>query len=185
MIFEESLEGKTVRTGDIIATADGGEGSFSGAVFKLIGVMIPGRPDHIALYLGPDGICIEAGPKDVSLFRFLGGKWEAHRMERQRGIVDKLHGVGSLIPNAAPASFDEGAARETVRTFLLEQAGKPYNWDFLNPDQEEAFYCSQLAYAAYKRIGVNLNTPPPRNLHPLLPRPIVTPEEVWNSVPHI
>jgi hypothetical protein len=182
MIFEESLEGRPVRSGDIIATVDGGEGSFSGALFKLLGVMIPGKPDHIVLYLGPDGICIEAGPKDVNLFRFFDGKWDAHRMERQRGIVDKLYGVGSLVPKTAAGTFAEDAARRTVRAFLLEQAGKPYNWDFLDPDQEEAYYCSQLAYAAYWCVGVNLNVSAEGSLHPKFLNRIVTPGEVWNSV---
>lgn len=35
----------------------------------------------------------------------------------------------------------------------------PYNYNFFNPDREDAFYCSQLVYMAYKKqCNVNLNT---------------------------
>jgi hypothetical protein len=182
MIYSEILEGKSISSGDIIATVDGGEGSFYGALFKLIGAIIPGKPDHIIMYLGPDGICVEAGPKGVNLFGFFDGRWDAEQMRLQRGILDKLYGVGSLMEGRITDPLEEEAARSVIRSFLLNQIGKPYNWNFLDPDQKDSFYCSQLAYVAYKRIGINLDTISGPSLHPMIPNKIVTPEEVWKAV---
>jgi uncharacterized protein YycO len=35
---------------------------------------------------------------------------------------------------------------------------KPYNINYLDSQTEDAFYCSQLAYQAYLRHGIDLNT---------------------------
>jgi len=184
MIFQEVLEGKDIRTGDIIATVDGGA-SLYGFLFKIIGVLIPGKPDHIVLYVGPDGLCMEAGPKGVNTFNVPGGRWNAEEMLGQRGIVDRLYGVGSLLKGRVTDTTVEDAAREAVRSFLLDQVGKPYNWDFFDPDREDAFYCSQLAYAAYKRVGINVNVIESGLLHPLFLERIVTPEEVWKATGNV
>lgn len=175
-VFEERLESHPVRTGDLIATVDGGA-SFYGMLFKVIGELIPGRPDHLALYLGPDGICAEAGPRGVILFRFFDGHWDAARMLGQRGVADTFFGVRPL----PLARAHERAMRSAARNFVLDQLGKPYNLNFSDPDREDAFYCSQLACAACKAAGIHLNIDEGKNLHPLLPQRIVTPEEVWKA----
>ena len=179
-VFEETLEGLTVRTGDIIGTVDG-NASLYGLLFKIIGEIVPGRPDHIAIYLGPDGICVEAAPRGVNLFRFFGGRWDTKRMQGQRDVVDSLYGVGSLLQGRFPNPKQEEDARETVRSFVLDQIGKRYNMNFLDVDSEEDFYCSQLAYAAYKRVGLDMNVAAAGSLHPKFLNRIVTPEEVWNA----
>ena len=179
MVCHELLEGRLIRTGDLIGTVDGGA-SLYGFLFRVIGVLIPGKPDHIAIYLGPDGICAEAGPMGVNLFRFPGGKWNAALMRGQREIIDTLFGVCSPI-DGRPDDAAE-AAREAVRSFVLDQLGKPYNWNFGDPYREDKFYCSQLAYAAYQSAGIILRTPADARPHPVLPETIITPEEVWKAV---
>lgn len=181
MIFSERLEGKTIRTGDIIATVDGG-GSIYGALFHLIGEIVPGKPDHMALYLGPDGICVEAAPKGVNLFRFFRGRWDAERMQRQRGVVDKLYGLGDAVGGRLDDPGKSDAVREAVRAFVLDQVGKPYNMNFLEPEQDLAFYCSQLVFAAYKKVGIDLHSACTPALHPLLPAKVITPEEIWRGL---
>jgi uncharacterized protein YycO len=61
--------------------------------------------------------------------------------------------------------------------------GKRYNLNFLNAETDEAFYCSQLVYKAYQRVGINLNTGlamenlPGTNL-------IIYPQEIWSGCVH-
>ena len=179
-VFKETLEGKKISTGDIIATVDG-EASFYGLFSKIIGELIPGRPDHIVIYLGPVGICIEAAPKGVDLFRFFGERWDAQRMKERRGMVDTLFGIGNILRGRYPDPIKEEKVQETVRTFALDQVGKRYNMNFLDVDGENSFYCSQLAYAAYKRVGINLNVTGGGGFHPKFLSRIITPEEVWKA----
>jgi len=179
-IFEELLDGRPVSTGDLIGTVDGGA-SLNGMLFKVIGELIPGKPDHIAIYLGPHGICAEAAPKGVHLFRFFKGRWDSDRMEGQRGIVDKLYGIRSCLREGLSSQKGENAARAVVRDYVLAQMGKPYNLNFAATDQEKAFYCSQLAWAAYRQAGVDLWPKPGAKRHPLLPKGVITPEDVWRA----
>jgi hypothetical protein len=52
--------------------------------------------------------------------------------------------------------------------------------DFFDTETEEAFYCSQLAYRAYIRHGINLNSD---YCIPLIPesKKIVFPVDIWDS----
>ena len=181
MVFEEMLEGTVIRTGDIIATVDGGA-SIYGALFRLIGEIVTGKPDHLVLYLGPDGICVEAAPRGVNLFRFFGGRWDSRRMQGQRGVVDKLYGTGDAVGGRLDDPGKSDAVREAVRAFVLDQVGKPYNMNFLEPEQEHVFYCSQLVWAAFHKAGVDLHPKFTAWLHSLLPHRVITPEEVWRAI---
>ena len=43
--------------------------------------------------------------------------------------------------------------------WCLNQEGKPYNWDFFNIERRDAFYCSQLVWAAFRDLhGVDIST---------------------------
>ena len=53
---------------------------------------------------------------------------------------------------------EENEIRVGVAAYCLSQLGKPYNLNFLDPEREDAFYCSQLAYKAYQPWHINLNT---------------------------
>ena len=61
MIHTYQIEGITLQTGDIICTMNGKPDILPGEFWRLVGRLVPGDVDHIAIYLGPDGRCIEAG----------------------------------------------------------------------------------------------------------------------------
>lgn len=176
------LEGHLLKTGDIICTADGEGGSIVGKFWWLIGRLIPGDCDHVAVYVGPGGRCIEAGATGrVVAFNLPATTWDASKMTIERGpLLDLFKGVVSPLSagNLPPAC--EEAKRKMVAAYCERQIGKPYNLNFLNSATEKAFYCSQLAYKAYKKVGINLNTNTGVSNIPGT-EAIVFPEEIWNS----
>jgi hypothetical protein len=181
------IDGLAIKTGDILCTTDGGSGVPAGQVWRLIGRLIPGVIDHVAIYVGPEGRCVEAAAKlKVVTFKVRENHWDAERMKRQRGpIIDKLHGVASPLHGKALSAKEEESARTTVATYCLRQAelAKPYNLDFPNSTTEDAFYCSQLAYQAYLMVGIDLNTG--RGV-PNIPGTagIIFPQEIWAGCWH-
>jgi hypothetical protein len=139
--------------------------------------------DHVAVYLGPNGRCSEAGARGVVTFN-IHGDWEAEHMMAQRGhLVDTLYGVAYPLAGRGLSPELEEQVREDIAAFCLAQVGKPYNLNFLNAETDESFYCSQLVYKAYQRVGVNLNTGlaieglPGTNL-------IIYPQEIWEGSIH-
>ena len=74
-------------------------------------------------------------------------------------------------------------ARSLVAQYCLAQLGKPYNLNFLNAETEQSFYCSQLAYKAYKQIGIDLNTGLAMEQLPGT-NEIIYPQEIWNGFNH-
>ncbi len=51
------------------------------------------------------------------------------------------------------------AQDSTAANWCYKQLGKPYNWNYWDIDNRNAFYCSQLVYAAFKdNFNINLNT---------------------------
>ena len=73
--------------------------------------------------------------------------------------------------------------RTAVASYALAQVGKPYNLNFLNPETEDSFYCSQLAYKAYQSIGIDLNTGLAMEQLPGTNQ-IVYPQEIWDGFSH-
>lgn len=67
MIYTCEIHGLTVQTGDLIYTTHCGEGLVSRQFWFLVGTLIPSIVDHISIYVGPGGRCVEAGAKPVSL----------------------------------------------------------------------------------------------------------------------
>jgi hypothetical protein len=55
--------------------------------------------------------------------------------------------------------------------------------NFLNPEREDAFYCSQLAYKAYQQVGIDLNTGLAMEQLPGT-NGIIYPQEIWNGFSH-
>jgi hypothetical protein len=178
------LQGLTLRTGDLICTANGDDTPVAGQFWRIIGLFVPGEVDHIIIYLGPEGRCIEAGPRGVNVFDLPGQTWDAVDLVSLRGpIFDTLIGASYPIGEMDWPEEKEIEVREAVRTYCLAQVGKPYNVNYFNPHTEEAFYCSQLAYLAYLPHGINLNTelgvpdlPPTRS--------IIYPQEIWSGFSH-
>lgn len=65
----------------------------------------------------------------------------------------RYNAVYGLEVNKASTDQNESAA-----SYAYEHIGNPYNWNFLNPDTTNSFYCSQLVYQSYKQTsGINLN----------------------------
>jgi len=184
MVHTFTIEGLPVQTGDILCTHDGKPDILPGEFWRLIGRLVPGDIDHVLIYLGPGGRCIEAGARGVVTFDVPGGRWDTQAMARQRGLLfDTLHGIAYPLDQLELAEGEEQRMRASLVEFLLAQVGKPYNLNLLDPDREDAYYCSQLVYRAYLKIGVDLNTGLSIESLPGSNR-IVYPQEIWQGCPH-
>ncbi|MEW6242466.1 MAG: YiiX/YebB-like N1pC/P60 family cysteine hydrolase, partial [Chloroflexota bacterium] len=184
MIHTYQIEGLTIQSGDILCTMNGKPDILPGEFWRLVGRLVPGDVDHVAIYVGPEGRCVEAGSRGVITFDVPRGVWDTERMARQRGLLfDSLYGAASPLEGLGLAEEEEHPMRAAVAAYCLAQVGKPYNLNFLDAETEQAFYCSQLAYKAYQQVGVNLNTGlamenlPGTNL-------IIYPQEIWGGCPH-
>ncbi len=184
MIYHYKINGIPVQSGDIICTTDGKPDLLPGEFWRMIGRLLPGDVDHIVIYTGPDGRFVEAGGRGVSSFEMPGGLWASERLLRERAtLVDTFYGVVSPLKILKPSTAEERRMREEIVDYCLAQIGKPYNLNFLDPEREDAFYCSQLAYKAYQRHGISLNTG--RGMPDLLgSEKIIFPQEIWDGFYH-
>ena len=184
MMHTYQIEGITLQTGDIICTMNGKPDILPGEFWRFVGRLVPGDVDHIAIYIGPDGRCIEAGTRGVITFDVPDGQWDTERMAPQRGhLFDSFYGVASPLDVHGLAEEEEYEMRETIALYCLAQVGKPYNLNFLNAETEESFYCSQLAYKAYQQIGIDLNTG--LAMEQLRgTNAIIYPQEIWVAFSH-
>lgn len=184
MVYEHVFNELRVQTGDLLCMTDGDQDDLQGQFWRLLGTLLPGPIDHIVIYLGPGGRCIEAGPQGVTSFEMAGSTWFAKPLAKQRGrLHDRLHGTAYPLQGRGLTPEEEQRTREQVAAYCLAQLGKPYNLNFLNSETEDTFYCSQLAYRAYLSQGINLNT----GMHlPGLPHTekILFPKELWTGLPH-
>ena len=185
MIHTHQFHGLPLQSGDILCTHDGVEGSLFGAVWALIGRVIPGEIDHCLIYIGPGGRCIESGVRGVITFEMPGHVWEAKPLARERELVDELVGAAYPLAGRDLAGRDEERIRAGVVDFCLAMAAenRPYSFDFLNLQETRGFYCSQLVHKAYHQFGIDLNTDRGVPDDPLLSR-VVFPEEVWEACVH-
>ena len=183
-VYSYQINGMLVQTGDIICTMNGKPDILPGEFWRLIGRLVPGDVDHVAIYLGPDGRCAEAGARGVVTFDVPNGHWDTERMAPQRGLLfDTFYGIASPLDVFGFSDEDEQLMREAVADYVLAQLGKPYNLNFLNPETEDAFYCSQLAYKAYQKIGIDLNTGLAMEQLPGTNQ-IIYPQEIWDGFSH-
>lgn len=184
MIHTYQINGMPVQTGDIICTMNGKPDILPGEFWRLVGRLVPGDVDHVAIYLGPHGRCAEAGARGVITFNVPNGSWDTERMARQRGLLfDTFYGVVSPLDVLGYSDDDEIHLRTEVAKYVLAQVGKPYNLNFLNPETENAFYCSQLVYKAYQTIGVDMNTGLAMEQLPGTNQ-IIYPQEIWEGFSH-
>jgi cell wall-associated NlpC family hydrolase len=181
MIYTYQIEGIPVQTGDIICTMNGKPDILPGEFWRFIGRLVPGDVDHVAIYLGPNGRCVEAGGRGVITFDVPRGQWNTERMALQRGLLfDTFYGVVSPIDGLEVSEEEEHELREAIAAYCRAQIGKPYNLNFLQAETEKSFYCSQLAYKAYQQIGIDLNTGLTMEQLPGT-NAIVYPQEIWNG----
>jgi cell wall-associated NlpC family hydrolase len=183
-IYTYQIEGIALQTGDIICTMNGKPDILPGEFWRFIGRLVPGDVDHVAVYVGPNGRCIEAGAHGVIKFTVFDGKWNTERMARRRGLLfDTFYGVASPIDGLQVSQEEAFELRSRVAEYCLAQVGKPYNLNFLNTETEDTFYCSQLVYKAYQLIGMDLNTG--LAMEQLSgTNAIVYPQEIWDGFPH-
>lgn len=183
-IYTYQIEGIALQTGDIICTMNGKPDILPGEFWRLVGRLVPGDVDHVALYIGPNGRCIEAGARGVIKFTVFDGQWNTDRMARRRGLLfDTFYGVASPIDGLEVSEEEEAEMRARVAQYCLAQVGKPYNLNFLSTETEESFYCSQLAYKAYQQIGIDLNTGLAMEKIPGT-NAIIYPQEIWDGFSH-
>jgi hypothetical protein len=187
-IHTYQIDGLTVRTGDLICTnTTEGKSVFAGIFYRVFGTLIPGKVDHIAVYVGPGGRCVEAGAKyRVITFDIKGNTWDCSKMTEDRGlIVDNLYGIAYPLAGLSLSSEEEAGIRKRVAMYCIRQAEakKSYNAIFLDSKTENAFYCSQLAYKAYLKEGIDLNTGKGVP-HLTGMESIVFPQEIWSGCEH-
>jgi hypothetical protein len=184
MIHTFEIEGLAIQTGDIICTMNGKPDILPGEFWRLVGRLVPGDVDHVVMYIGPEGRCIEAGSRGVITFDMPDSTWNSERMAGQRGLLlDTFYGVASPLEGQGLTNEDESEMRRTVASYCLSQIGKPYNLNFLNAETEDSFYCSQLIYKAYQQVGINLNTGLSMEQLPGT-NAIVYPQEIWGECMH-
>ena len=186
MIHTYKINGVPVQTGDVICTTDGGGKTIAGEFWRLIGKLIPGDVDHIVVYVGPKGRCVEAGAKGhVITFEVKGDTWDADKMQKERWLIDTFYGVAYPVMDKDLPEEKILEIRKSVANYCLDQAAfkKPYNFNFLDSKTEKAFYCSQLAYMAYLHQGIDLNT---GKGIPHIPGTgsIIFPQEIWSGCHH-
>jgi hypothetical protein len=183
MIHSETLDGIPVATGDIICTANGAEGSLWGQAWRMVGLLVPGQIDHVALFVGPHGACVEAGARGVIQFAMHNQRWQADQLAGERLLYDHLVGVAYPLQGLDLSPAEEARIRQRAARFCLEQIGKPYNINFFAPARDAAFYCSQLVYKAYFVQGIEILQQHAEVAHEDIPL-IVTPQMLWDSCAH-
>lgn len=187
-VEEYTIDRLKLKTGDIICLTDGGSNLVTGEFWRFVGKLIPGAVDHVAIYVGPGGRCVEAAAKfKVVTFDIKNNHWDSVTMKKQRGpINDKLHGIAYPLEGKGLTTIRENEIRINVAAYCLHQAEqrKPYNFDFINSKTEKAFYCSQLAYVAYLKEGIDLNS---NKGIPRIPgtESIIFPQEIWEGCAHM
>ncbi|HSN76411.1 MAG TPA: hypothetical protein VL334_15150 [Anaerolineae bacterium] len=186
MIFTYLIAGLPVQTGDILCTTVGDESLLSGLVWRAFGAFVPGPIDHMALYVGPDGRCVESGPAGVVVYDASDRTWGAQRMARERAwLTDTLYGVAYPLAGRGLPPEDEANIRSAVAAYCLAQAAadRPYNFNFLNSRTEKSFYCTHLIYQAYLHNGIDLNSQ--RHFLGLEgPDGLILPQEIWEACEH-
>ena len=184
MVHTYQINGLALQTGDIVCTMNGKPDILPGEFWRFIGRLVPGDVDHVAIYVGPDGRCVEAGARGVISFNVPNGQWDTERMARQRGhLFDTFYGIASPMDMLEISEDEQQRMRAVVAGYVLAQIGKPYNLNFLNSDTEDSFYCSQLAYKAYQTVGIDLNTGLAMEQLPGTNQ-IIYPQEIWNGFSH-
>jgi uncharacterized protein YycO len=186
MVYSYEFDGLPVQTGDILCTSDGNSRVLPGLLWRVFGALVPGPIDHVAIYVGPGGQCVESGPAGVTAFEAFGNSWDSQQMMKQRTLLtDTLYGVAYPLASRGLSPSVEETIREDVGRYCLEQAAsrRPYNFNFFNSRKESAFYCTQLPYQAYLRNGIDLNGP--RHVFGLKRRDnLILPREIWDACIH-
>lgn len=183
-IYTHIYNGLQVTTGDVLCTHDGDADSLFGQIWRVLGLLVPGEIDHTVLYVGPGGRCVEAGARGVIAFEMPGETWESEALFSQRLLADSLYGVAYPLQDLTVSPAEEARIRSGVAQYCLKQVelSKPYNFNYFDPQQEGAFYCSQLIYKAYLAYGIDLNRD--QEVPGGVVSQVVFPQEIWTGCFH-
>lgn len=66
------------------------------------------------------------------------------------------------------------AKYKAAAAWAEKQVPKPYNWNFLNKNTEDKFYCSQLVWKAWQKQGIDIEKGS-------FPNAAITPADIVNS----
>ncbi|WP_051286732.1 YiiX/YebB-like N1pC/P60 family cysteine hydrolase [Paenibacillus taiwanensis] len=113
-----------------------------------------GYPGHAGIVSNVSALTVESFPAD--------GVQKHTNDWRGRTNVYALSVKGASSSNYANAA-----------SYAENQVGKSYNWWFINPWRDDAFYCSQLVWKAWKSQGIDVDY--------VTIDPIVTPIEIAKS----
>jgi hypothetical protein len=184
-LHTHTLEGLPLCTGDILCTRDGRSGTLFARIWRLLGLLVPGEIDHVLMYIGPGGRCVESGARGVITFDMPGCYWVPRRLLHRRSLLDELIGAAYPLEGRGLSAAEETDIRLGAANFCLVKAAQrtPYNINFFNPATDGAFYCSQLVYKAYLEYGIDLNINQGVPCGPLLDN-LVLPQEIWNACAH-
>jgi len=186
MVCSYEIAGLSVQTGDILCTTVGDETLLSGLAWRAFGALVPGPIDHMALYVGPGGRCVESGSAGVVVYDVLDRDWGTQPMAREQGwLTDTLYGVAYPLAGRGLSAEKEAIIRCAVADYCLAQAAadRPYNFNFLNSHTEKSFYCTHLIYRAYLHSGIDLNS----QRHFLGwdgQDGLILPQEIWQACEH-
>ena len=115
MIFNYRINGLPLQTGDIICTTNGAEEILPGEFWRLLGRLLPGAVDHIVIYVGPEGRCVEGGAKGVINFEVKEGVWATEKMVYQRGpFFDTFYGVAYPLQGRGFSEKEEMQILKTI-----------------------------------------------------------------------
>lgn len=127
-----------------------------GSAYSLHEALYNGYWTHAGIYLG-DGVVTESrGRTNWNCW----GTWDCllpnpgvqtHRLTGESSFWDADD--WAILRVAATA-----AQRAAASFYAANQTGKDYNWNYLNKDTEDSFYCSQLVWRAYQGQGIDLDS---------------------------
>lgn len=181
------VDGLRVQTGDILCLTFAREATIrSRRYWRILSLLVPGEVDHVAIYVGPVGRCVEACARGVYTFDLKNNEWNPEKMFKNRGAFqDQLIGVAYPLHGLEMSPKKEEEIRLGVAAYCLSQvaAEKPYNLNLFDPTRDDAFYCSQLAYKAYLSYGINLNCGRGVLNFPVMEN-IIFPQEIWQGCYH-
>ncbi len=128
-VHSYEINGIPLETGDLICTVDGDPSAdMIGQFWWIVGKLVPGDVDHIVIYTGPGGRCVEAGAKArVIAFDVPGGKWvirpdtpEAVYTDRE-DILEYLHKAARDTPERRTRSLVLLGKRRTGKTEVFRR----------------------------------------------------------------
>ena len=100
MIYEYEISGLKLQTGDLICATDGDDADLNGQFWRLLGKLMLGDVEHIVVYVGPGGRCVEAGAKGMVIaLDMIGSTWDSRKITEQGGGCSLMRSMGSLIPS--------------------------------------------------------------------------------------